>query len=99
MTNIESVIELLNSFPSQEAVAKFMKARGIKGEKRRTCLCPIAVFVTNETGQRASAVPRCDRWPSDLVLDDNYDDPYPLSDTISDFIESFDNGDFPDLIA
>ncbi|MGH7485014.1 MAG: hypothetical protein ACREMY_05315, partial [bacterium] len=93
------ILERLDALGSAMSIANFLSNEGIAGYKESAVLCPLAVYLTRETGKE---------WVvgTDTVRASLYNDsPYPvirpdipIGVHVRQFIRLFDAGVYPDLV-
>lgn len=93
MKTVTEVIASLNAL-SEYGIYKLFVEEGVKGRRHATCYCPVANYVRAETGafvqmglytlnDLESIAPRS----------------YEVGQSVSDFIASFDQGEYDDLLG
>lgn len=94
---LRQLLEPLGELPDSGAVADYLRARGITGDRSELASCPIANFIREECGFDNIAVTTTHA----SVCDENHSEVgyYAFSGIISIFIRRFDMCQFPDLIT
>lgn len=90
---VASIVAQLNRF-GEHGIHQLLLEKGIKGRRRITLDCPIARYVYAETG---AMVQVGGYWLNEFTAVTSYR--HSLSDSVADFIASFDGGKYPDLLA
>jgi hypothetical protein len=89
----QEVFDKLGGLEPDE-IARLLQDLGTVGRRKDMGACPVARYVQRETGVGGLCVNRI-RWRASLG---RYDDARPLPDTVAEFVQKFDAGDYPDLI-
>lgn len=96
MVELSVVMEKLCNFETADSLAEYFHGCGILAQPRNARFCPIAQFVTMETGLSGVVV------NANTVRVENEDGEqlvvHPNSDAMTDFVERYDRGHYPDLI-
>lgn len=94
----------LAGYDKGQDIAEFLRGEEVKGYKGSEENCPIAQWMQNKTGEivmvNGDAVARyCDLDDEDpnyeILLNEYFREP---TSAMLEFIEKFDNGEFPDLV-
>lgn len=101
MIDPQVAFDKLAGFQNAYEIADFFKSEGIKGEKASHNKCPIAAWMRKTTGIYSSAA------GSIVVQNGNYyegeefapDFRVEATTMMADFMNKFDRGDFPELVA
>lgn len=94
MTIHEQIEEALNKLDSQDDIAAFFAAEGIKGDPYSIYDCPVAKYLTREVG-----VP-CWAFTQAGVTDDDVEcRRIPVPSNVVDFALAFDKEWYPELIV
>lgn len=96
VTRIEAALAKLGNSPEQ--ARSVIRDAGCQGQRTAPQSCPLHRFIKKETGhgtevycdQVAVSVPAGHGWSHTVWID--------LPDSISHFVEAFDNGEYPELI-
>lgn len=83
----------LASQRSPDGIALFLAAHGVRGKKDSNCECPVARWLAESTGL-AFVV---ERYETMLENPSTFADVWPLPAVVSEFIELFDQGEYPEL--
>lgn len=92
MTTLQQAVAQLGSL-SPEGIAALMLSEGIKGEPTNIEACPVAQWLTKEVGAPRYA------GLYNVGNEDDIDDVTPTPDTVRVFMQAFDLGGFPELVA
>lgn len=76
--------------------AEELKKRGIKGNRGDCNACPMANFIIAEVPPEVAEI-TVDTYHTDVKYRDGSEEQHLNPQTMSDFIEDFDNGEIPDL--
>jgi hypothetical protein len=97
MMDLSVVIQKLQGFETADTLADHFRGYGIKAQPRSARSCPIAQYVSMETGLSGIVVNTCS-----VRLENDEGDQlnvFPNSGPMCDFVEMYDKGYYPDLIA
>lgn len=93
MRTIEEVIDSLDGYTAYD-IYKFFILNDVKGWRRSRGRCPIANFMSAETGVKVLV------GATMITVDDDDDErSYDMGTSMCGFVEAFDVGEFPDLYA
>jgi hypothetical protein len=95
MSSIESVVNHLNSFETEDLIAEFLRSKGAKGEMQDGESCVITNYILGETDAIG-----CSTTEAEIIVeDDNYDaHSFATTGAVHSFIKLFDQGYYPDLV-
>lgn len=95
MIDFQVTYDKLSNFESAQEIREYFNSLGIKGFTCNGSRCPIATFITQETGEQVTVEPhhiaranKCGNW---AVAAEN-------TPAMVDFIDQFDDWCYPELI-
>lgn len=95
MNTIQDMIDKLNSFESPDAIADFFSEVGVKGDRADTESCVITNWFLSETNATG-----CSTSCALIIVDEEFTSWTMVpNEAVSEFIESFDDGYYPELVT
>lgn len=85
----------LKDISTSSEIAEFLKGEGIRGEKSSAYTCPISNYINAGISSDSSRVITgfMNVHLQDVILSANEE----ITDAMSEFVDSFDSGQYPDL--
>lgn len=101
MPDGKSVIEQLSKqCTTVESLRDFFNQRGITGKTANFSECVLAVYLTEQTGERWGVTSdAAQRFPINSKWREAPETSVDLPDVLGEFVYMFDEGDFPELIS